>query len=527
MQNQANRLQWAVLLVALRVVGVGIFGVTLCFAALSFIAFHSTPHAYAASTSLQVISGSASSSPSTGPAGTTITVSGSGWGGVDGTSVAFGYQVSSSCSIVADSQSGSLSSGSFSGWFRWPSGTALNTFRVCAMPGNVMAVAGSFSVLSSSPPNVSISPSTLAPNTHATITASNYYPAGTQVNFLWMSGNTVVDNLNSVTSNTSGVAVLTFTVPNFSIASGSYSINATAGGGQPATLFSSTNFTYHPPVVPPSPTPNPSPTPFPTPSPTTTPGATPTVTATATTGATPTVGASPTVVSSQTPASNGTTSGNSGSNTGTPATGSSSNMLLVGGLAVLLVALLVGLIAALLISRRRKAARAQAKVIPPRMPNSPGQVPWANPQGVFMNNGAMPPPLNNGMPVNYGLPGNPNAASYPPYNPVSGPGMFPPQANNMPTIPKTPMPVPVGAGTVAGNGNATALAGSPTSLPPMPPQPPAWLTNPSSSGIATGAGGNANPTIAVPADPSLDAMRRQAQAGLFVAPRPFKNERSQ
>jgi hypothetical protein len=523
MQNQANRLQWMVLLVALRVVGVVILGVvTLSFAALSFIAFHSTPHAYAASASLQVISGSASSSPYTGPAGTIITVTGSGWSAEpNGTSVVFGYQVYSSCSIVSDSQSGSINSGSFSGWFRWPSGTAQNTFQVCAMIGNIMAVAQSFSVLSSNPPGVSISPSTLAPNTHATITASNYYPAGTQVNFAWMSGNTVVDNLNSVKSNASGVAILTFTVPNFSIASGSYTINATAGGGQPATLFSSTNFTYHPPVVSPSPTPNPSPTPSLTPSPTTTPSVTPS--ATATTGATPTVGASPTVAGSQTPASNGVNSGNNGgSNTATP--GASSNTLLIGGLVILFGALLLSVVVALLIRRRQKAARAPARSMPPRMPNSsPGQVLWANPQGVFMNNGAMPPPLNNN------LPGNPNVASYPLYNPASTPAMFSPQANNVPAMPMSPMPVPVGAGTVAGNGNAIASAGNPNLMSSISqsPQPPAWLTNSSSGSIAPGTGGNAHPTIAAPADPTLDAMRRKAQAGLFAAPRPFKDERSQ
>lgn len=508
MQNKTNRLQWAVILVALRVVGV----VTLCFTTLSFIAFHATPLAFAAGPSLRMITGSISSSPSAGPVGTVITVSGSGWGGTNGTPVSFGYEGNSGCILVSDSQNGSLNNGSFSGWFRWPSGTSLDTFHVCAMFGNVMEVAGSFSVLSSSPPGVSIYPSTLAPNTHATITASNYYPAGTQVNFLWMSGNTVVDNLNSVPSNTSGVAVLTFTVPNFSIASGSYSIDATAGGGRPATLFSSTNFTYHSSFVSPSPTPNPSPTPSPTTTPTATPATTPT--------GTPTIGASPTVVSSQTPTSNGTTSANNGdSNTGTPAKGSSSKILLVGGLAVLLVALLVGLIATLLISRRRKAAL--AKVMPPRMPNSHGQVPWTNPQGVLMNNGAMLPPNN-------GLPGNPNAASYPTYNPVSGPGMFPPQANNVPAIPNTPTPVLVGAGALAGNGNASASFGSPTSLPPMPvsPQPPAWLSNPSSNGNAPAEGGNVNPTIAAPVDLTLDSMRRQVQTGLFVAPRLFKDERS-
>jgi hypothetical protein len=530
MQNRANRLQWAVILVASRAVGVGIFVVgALCFAALSFIAFHSAPHAYAASPSFKMITGSISSSPFSGPVGTTITVSGSGWGGTDGTPVSFGYEVYSGCSIVSDSQGGSLSGGSFSGWFRWPSGTDLNTFPVCAMLGNVMEVAGSFSVLSSNPPSVSISPSTLAPNTQATITASNYYPAGTQVNFSWMSGNTVVDTINSVASDTSGVATLTFTVPGFSISGGSYSINATAGSGQPPALFSSTSFTYNPPAVPPSPTPNPSPTPSPRLSPTTTPGVTRTTTAaaspTATTGTTPTVGASPTVASSQTSASNSTNSGNNGgTNTGTPAADSSGNTLLIGGLVVLLGALLLGLATALLMSSRRKAAR--AKALPSAMPNSPGQAPWANPQGTFMNNGAVPAPLNNGLPVHNGLPGGLNDASYPPYNPVSSPDMFSPQSNNV--------PVPVGAGTFAGNGNAAAPTGNPMSplsmsQPSLPlfSQLPAWLTNPSPGGAVPGAGGNPNPTIVAPADPTLDSMRRQVQAGLYVAPRPFKDERSQ
>jgi hypothetical protein len=517
MQKQADCLQWAVISVALRVVVV----VTLCFAALSFIAFHSTPRAYAAGTSRMVISGSASSSPSTGPAGTTITVNGSGWGVADGTSVTFGYQISSSCSIVADSQTGTLSSGSFSGWFRWPSGTALNTYRVCAMLGSsVMAVAGSFSVLSSNPPSVSISPSTVSPNNHATITANNYYPAGTQVNFAWMSGNTVIENLNSATSNTSGIATLTFTVPNFSIASGSYSINASVGSGQSPTLFSSTNFTYHAPVVPPSPTPNPSPTSAPTPSPTqsVTPTVTATASATATTGTTPTVSASPTAASSQTPVTNGgTTSGsNGGSNTGTP-TSSSSNALLVGaGVAVLIGLLLVGVVAALLISRRRKAAGAQAKAMPSKLLNSAGKVPWSNPQGVFMNNAAMPPTLNNNTV------GNSNAASFPPYNP---------QANNIaaPTVANIPpLPVGAGVGVPAGNGNGNGYnngispVGNPNSLLSQPlslsPQPPAWL--------ATLPPGGSAPAETAPVDPTLDSMRRQAQAGLFAAPRPFKDERS-
>lgn len=518
MQNQAYRLHWAVLHVALRIVGVA----TLCFAALSFIAFHSTPRAYAAGPSLMAVSGSAASSPSSGPTGTTIAVIGSGWGMPDGTPVAFGYQVYSSCSNVADSQSGSLSSGQFSGWFRWPSGTALNTFHVCAVLGDsVIAVAGSFTVLSSNPPSVSIAPSTLSANNQASVTASDYYPAGTQVNFLWMSGNTVIDNLNSAISNTSGIAILTFTVPNFSIASGSYTINASASDGQQVTLSSSTSFTFHAPIVPPSPTPNPSPTPSPaaTQSVTTTAQAS----ATPTTGATPTVSTSPTVASNQTPATNGTTPGNNdGSNIGTPGTSSSNSLLIGAAVAVLLGLLLAGVLVALLVSRRRKAASAQAMAIPPGIPNSAGQVPWPNPRGIFMNTGAMAPPLNNSGT------GNPNAASYSPYGPVSRPDAFMPRADNIPAMAN--MPVAAGAGTVgagiaAGNGNGMSPNGSLTRPPSQPLQPPAWLTSPPSGSFAPGAVGNQAMTAS--ADPALDAMRQQAQAGLFVAPRPYKDERSQ
>src|SRR5579862_4559127 len=128
MRHHTDCLRWAVLPVALRVVGV----VTLCVAAMSFLTFYSIPRANATGLS-RIMTGTISSSPSTGPAGTTIRVSGSGWGGTDGTPVSFGYVVNSACSIVGDSQNGSLNNGSFSGWFRWPSGTALNTFRVCAM----------------------------------------------------------------------------------------------------------------------------------------------------------------------------------------------------------------------------------------------------------------------------------------------------------------------------------------------------------------------------------------------------------
>ena len=168
MQHHSGRLRWTVLPVALRVVGV----VAFCVAALSFLAFHPAPHTSAAGPSRH-ITATVSSSPSAGPVGTTISVSGSDWNEADGTPVSFGYEAGSTCSIVTDAQNGSITGGSFSGWFRWPSGTPLGTYQVCAVIENTMAVAGSFSLLSSSPPAVAISPSTLAPGTRATITASN------------------------------------------------------------------------------------------------------------------------------------------------------------------------------------------------------------------------------------------------------------------------------------------------------------------------------------------------------------------
>ncbi|HKV59747.1 MAG TPA: hypothetical protein VJO32_15760, partial [Ktedonobacteraceae bacterium] len=349
---------------------------------------------------------------------------------------------------------------------------------------------GNFSVFSSIPPTVSISPATLSPNIQATITASNYYPAGMQVNFLWMSGNTVVDTLNSATSDANGMAVLNFTVPSLSIASGSYSINASVGSGQTAMLPSSTSFTYNAPVLPPSPTPrpSPSPTPRPSPSPAATPGVTPTTTATVgvtatttkTTGTTPTVnaspGASPTVASSQVPTANGTTPGSSnGSNPGAPTTSSSNKTVLLGaGLVVLLLGLLVaGVAVALLVRRKRKVASVlAAAALPPVMSNNPWQTSWSNPQGTFMNNGTTPPLWHNSPAAN------------------ADTAIFQPQVNNMPVMTNMAAPIPVGAGVSTGNGNG-------------------------------------NPPITMPADPALDAMRRQAQAGLFAAPRPFQDERSQ
>src|SRR5205814_1140198 len=82
-----------------------------------------------------------------------------------------------------------------------------------AMSGTI-AIAGSFNELSTSPPQVSVSPGTLVERQQATITASNYYPQGTTVNFNWVSlSNQVEFGINGTTSDSNGMAKVNFIVP--------------------------------------------------------------------------------------------------------------------------------------------------------------------------------------------------------------------------------------------------------------------------------------------------------------------------
>jgi len=154
----------------------------LCFSVSMLVLRASTSHARAASVA---ITGSLSSSPASGPAGTTVSVSGSGWPQPDGSAVTFGYLVATTCTVVTDSQQGTLSTGAFQGWFRWPQGTSLGTYTVCAMIAGNSYNAGSFDLLSTSSPQVTVSPSTLQEREQVTVTATNYYPAGMTVTFYW------------------------------------------------------------------------------------------------------------------------------------------------------------------------------------------------------------------------------------------------------------------------------------------------------------------------------------------------------
>lgn len=318
--------------------------VLLCLIILSLTIVHSVSYAHKGGGNTN---GAVSSSPASGPVGATIAVSGTGWSAYEGTQVSFGYMIASNCSIVPDSQIGVVKGGSFSGWFRWPQGTPLGTYTVCAMIENKLAQANTYTVLSKSGPQVTIAPTTLTPNEQATITATNYFPAGTSVNLLWASMNNQVDfSISTAPSDNNGTVKLTFPVPNANLPGGTYMIEASVGGGQPPTLFSSVNFTYNPPAHQPAPTPSPAPS-----SPST---HTVTPTATAAKGITPTAIPTLTPAATENPGTNQVpTSSTTGSSGGTtPASRPNSMPLLVG--IVGSVMLLLALLSTLLLRRQRR-----------------------------------------------------------------------------------------------------------------------------------------------------------------------------
>src|SRR5215471_17534301 len=199
------------------------------------------------------ITESISSSPSSGPVGTTISVRGSGWPEPEGEQVSLGYMIESFCSIVPDAQASPFKNGSFSGWLHLPNGSPPGTYSICATFGSTTAEANTFTVLTESSPQIRISLSTQAGVVQATISGSNFVPAGTMVNLFWETTNgSVIFTITPAVSNSNGLILRTFLVPT-TVASGSYKIVANVGG-QPPTLSSSIAFTYK---APPPPTPTP------------------------------------------------------------------------------------------------------------------------------------------------------------------------------------------------------------------------------------------------------------------------------
>ncbi len=448
------------------------------------------------------IVGSISSSPASGPVGTTITVSGSGWGQPNGTPVTFGYFVNSTCSLVSDSQSGSISGGAFSGWMRWPLDTPVNTYTLCAVIDGATHTAGTFRVLSISAPSVAITPGSLQENQQATIIANNYVPADTAINFFWtLTNGSIVESLGSAISNSVGTALLTFTVPVMPLVSGSYLIEADGGTGQPVPYSATVSFAYAAPVVPPSPTPGPKPSPTVTPAATPPPPAVGSVTATATAAPSPTAGATPTQVNGgATPTA--VANGGSGlpTSSSTPATGSggggastslSSTLLPTVGIIGALV-IVIALLALALVLRRRKS-RQVARLRSSKGPAgaSPGQLA----PGQMMMPGMIQPFQQGGQP---GAPSLAGQYVGTPYSRVPSPGYGPQYGS--------------------GNAQNGQVGAAPVQAPiayrsllvsTMPPSNGPTPQNSDGSGV-----------MSPPVDPSLDAMRRRAQTGLFVAPMP-------
>jgi hypothetical protein len=445
--------------------------VVLCLTALFYSSAHAISPAHA---TRETVTGSIVSSPSSGPVGATNAIRGSGWPDPDGEQVSFGYMIASYCSTVPDSQAGTLHGGSFSGWLRWPNGTPLGIYTVCATLGSTTAPANTYKVLSGSAPQVSISPSILTAGTQATVTGSNYYPAGTSVQLFWETLNGSVNiGITPAISNSNGLISRTFVVPTTTLASGSYKIVAIVGGGQPPTLSSSTTFTYNAPVPAPSPTPSPRPDPTPTQqlSPTATatavasPIITPTIGSTATTG-------SPNTNTGQTPTSSTTT------NT-TTTNQPTSILLIVGGIGFL--TLLTAILIIVLLIRRKKARsmRMMGEIGSP----TNGLLTWQNGQVGNSAPGNMPYGSNTPIPPWTVPTANGGSMSPPPLGKQSTP-LSQQQLQVSPYVHLLQQP----------NGGSTGLVHDHSTMAPN--------------------------------DPNFEAIKRQVQMGLFAIPGQRRDEGS-
>ena len=192
--------------------------------------------------------GGAVSSPSSGPVGAAIAVCGSGWTSIaDGTQVSFGFSTDPNCAsnntIEQNGQMGTMQGGSYSGWFRWPLNTSLRTYTVCAFIANIAAPpANPYTVLSTSPPQVMITPTQIHPGQTVTVSGSNFLPGGTFIALAFQPANSgTSQSLGSTVSNTNGSFSISKTLP--SNALGSDMITANAGAGQQPALSASVTFT--------------------------------------------------------------------------------------------------------------------------------------------------------------------------------------------------------------------------------------------------------------------------------------------
>lgn len=206
---------------------------------LIFFSFTTLPPVFASAISRSSAARSVSINPTQGPAGAVIVVSGSDINQPDGTQIQFGYITNGiTCTNAVDSQAGVVHNRAFSGWLRWPVGTGTGFFQVCASvsgSGNFFLV-GMYQVLSTTPPQLSISSATLSVGEQATVTGANFLPAGTNVNLFWQTTNGGGGLLlGTVTSDTNGAFSQTFPVPSRA-STGLYTVTAVAGSNQPPAL---------------------------------------------------------------------------------------------------------------------------------------------------------------------------------------------------------------------------------------------------------------------------------------------------
>ncbi len=229
------------------------------------------------------------SSPLIGPVGAVITVSGSNLSYPDGTPIQIGYITYQPvmvpvCTPVTNGQSSPVQNQAFSGWFRWPTSTGTGTFQVCVLVnGSSTPIdANGYSVISASPPQVTVAPTIPSVGKQATVSGANFLPGGSSVKLFWRSANGGSPlALGTVTSDATGAFTQTFTVPD-KLSTGSYSVTASSGSGQPAVLGASTTFHVNGITIAAVPTPTAQASPTPTVSPTVS------ATATATAQASPT-----------------------------------------------------------------------------------------------------------------------------------------------------------------------------------------------------------------------------------------------
>lgn len=423
-------------------------------------------------------SGSAVSSPYSGPVGAMIVVCGSGWSSIaDGTPVSFGYSTDPNCAsnntIVQDSQQGMMQGGSYSGWFRWPLNTSLNTYTVCAFIANIAAPpANTYTVLSMSQPRVIVSPSQVHPGQSVTVTGSNFLPGGIFVSLTFQSANGgSVQSFGSTVSNSNGSFSISKTIPGNSPASDT--IVANAGAGQQPTLSASATFT-----VSNASTPTPHPTATPTAPAVTVPIALPTATATgiaktptSVSGATPVAtqntGSNQTPTAANPPNTTQNTSGGTNDGNGESRQSTFSPLPFALGGVILLFVLTVLLNGIRTRNKRKRAAELEKELAPNNAP------PWVGDNGLI--------------------------ASY--------------MNNSMNFVPASPIPMDGGQMMAGAGVGPTAVMGSPIG---QGQSMQSWQSYP-------GDGANGGPMMAATSAPSgmgtdalLEEKMRQAQMGLYA-----------